>query len=297
MSSVRVETHVYARRGGQELLLDIHRPDNVSGPLPVVLFIHGGGWFMGNRTTGPDFSRFFARDGFAMVSIEYRLSSTAIFPACLEDVQSAVRWVRENVGDRIGIWGCSAGGHLGALVALALPAGEICCVLDAYGPSRFDLMDQQAEQEQATLQAPIPEFSGPPAMGTHSAADSPESRLLGAPVPEVPELVRAASPLTCVRADAPPFLLMHGNADRSVPRGQSVILYEALAAAGNDVTLRLVDGLPHSFFNRSDIDDAGPFRMEVREYSEGGTEVRREERAGVFDVAREFLQRNLIRDV
>ena len=77
--------------------------------------------------------------------------------------------------------------------------------------------------------------------------------------------MRAASPLTYVRAGAPPFLIMHGLADNSVPHGQSVLLYDALAAAGNDVTLRLVDGLPHTFFNRTDLDElAGPFRMTVR---------------------------------
>lgn len=93
-------------------------------------------------------------------------------------------------------------------------------------------------------------------------------------------------------SDAPPFLIMHGLADNSVPHGQSVLLYEALKTAGNDVTLRLVDGLPHTFFNRTDLDDvAGPFRMDVREYSRGGTEVRRVDRDGVFNVARQFFRR------
>ena len=94
--------------------------------------------------------------------------------------------------------------------------------------------------------------------------------------------------------DAPPFLIMHGLADSSVPHGQSVLLYEALKAAGNDVTLRLVDGLPHTFFNRTDLDEvAGPFRMQVREHPRGGPESRREDRAGVFAVAREFFRRHL----
>ena len=87
---------------------------------------------------------------------------------------------------------------------------------------------------------------------------------------------------------------MHGLADSSVPHGQSVLLYEALKAAGHDVTLRLVDGLPHTFFNRSDLDDvAGPFRMQVREHPRGGPEAQRVERDGVFAVAREFFRRNL----
>jgi acetyl esterase/lipase len=100
--------------------------------------------------------------------------------------------------------------------------------------------------------------------------------------------------MTYVGKPAPPFLIMHGLADSSVPHGQSVLLYESLKAAGQDVTLRLVDGLPHTFFNRSDLDDvAGPFRMQVREHPRGGPEVERVERDGVFAVAREFFRRHL----
>jgi fermentation-respiration switch protein FrsA (DUF1100 family) len=87
---------------------------------------------------------------------------------------------------------------------------------------------------------------------------------------------------------------MHGLADNSVPHGQSVLLYEALTAAGQEVTLRLVDGLPHTFFNRTDLDEvAGPFRMLVREHPRGGPESRREDRAGVFAVARQFFSKHL----
>ena len=91
-------------------------------------------------------------------------------------------------------------------------------------------------------------------------------------------------------------MILHGLADASVPHGQSVLLYEALQRAGNDVTLRLVDGLPHTFFNRSDLDEvAGPFRMQVREHRGGGPEARRVVRGGVFAVAREFFSRHLQR--
>ena len=87
---------------------------------------------------------------------------------------------------------------------------------------------------------------------------------------------------------------MHGLADSSVPHGQSVLLYDALAAAGSDVTLRLIDGLPHTFFNRSDLDEvAGPFRMTVREHRPGRPEVTRDERTGAFATAREFFLRHL----
>ena len=100
--------------------------------------------------------------------------------------------------------------------------------------------------------------------------------------------------MTYIGKDAPPFLIMHGLADGSVPHGQSVLLYDALKAAGHEVTLRLIDGLPHTFFNRTDLDDvAGPFQMQVREHPRNGPEVQRSERVGVFDAAREFFLRHL----
>jgi acetyl esterase/lipase len=222
------------------------------------------------------------------------------------------------------LWGASAGGHLAAIAGLA-PAGTfegagnldqssaVRCVLDAYGPSQFDRLDAQARAERPSLQTPIVTINvggraggppanaargGPPGGGRagvpHDDPASPESRLLGAPLQTVPDRARAASPITYVSKNAPPFLIMHGLADGSVPHGQSVLLYEALKAAGADVTLRLIDGLPHTFFNRADLDDtAGPFRMQVREHRRGASEAQRVEREGVFTVAREFFRQHL----
>jgi acetyl esterase/lipase len=270
-----------------------------------------------------------------MASIEYRLTPSITFPSNVEDVRTAVRWLKANAKahgldpDRICLWGTSAGGHLAAVAGLA-PRGTfegtdnldqsstVRCVLNAYGPTRFDVMDAQTEKERPTRQAPVVTIQvgrggragaaaaaeargrgeaagrGPAAAVPHDAPTSPESRLLGAPVQSVPDRVRAASPMTYVGASAPPFLIMHGLADSSVPHGQSVLLYNALRAAGHDVTLRLVDGLPHTFFNRSDLDEAaGPFRMAVSTHPRGGPEVQTVETDGVFKVAREFFRRHL----
>ena len=328
-----MRTLPYASPGGTELVLDLYLPAKpIRQPAPVIVFLHGGGWSGGTRTTGPDFRRFFARDGFAMASIEYRLTPSVTFPANVEDVRTAVRWLKANAAahaldpDRICLWGTSAGGHLAAVAGLA-PRGmfegtgnlnhtsAVRCVLDGYGPTSFDVMDAQAEAERPKLQPPVvtiaigggargtPPAAGAPAAGArgggrgavpHDDPGSPESRLVGGAVQSVLDRVRAASPLTYVGKEAPPFLIMHGLADSSVPHGQSVLLYDALKRAGHDVTLRLIDGLPHTFFNRSDLDEvAGPFQMQVREHPRGGPEVQRVEKAGAFDVAREFFRRHL----
>jgi hypothetical protein len=94
--TVEKKTLTYASRGGQELLLDLYLPQSAHGRLPVIVFLHGGGWSGGTRTTGPDFKRFFAQDGFAIASIEYRLTPSITFPGNAEDVKTAIRWLRAN---------------------------------------------------------------------------------------------------------------------------------------------------------------------------------------------------------
>jgi acetyl esterase/lipase len=318
--AVQMQTLKYASPDGVDLSLDLYLPQDAPGPLPLIVFLHGGGWSQGNRTTGPDFKRFFAQDGIAMAAIDYRLTPTITFPKNAEDVKTAIRWLRANAASynldprRIGLWGTSAGGHL-ATVAAVTPVGllegegnldqssAVQCVLDAYGPVLFDVMDQQTEQERATLQtvnaklALYQQSRGMRAIGPqqHDPADSPESKLVGAPLQTARERVRAASPLNYLTDQAPPFLIMHGLADNSVPHHQSIMLYEALSALGKDVNLRLVDGLPHGFMNVSDIDTvAGPFQMQVRMHRDSGvTEWTGIETASIFDVSREFFRRHL----
>jgi acetyl esterase/lipase len=124
---VEMQTLAYTRVDGKELLLDLYRPVQRTQPLPVIVFVHGGGWQRGTRTTGPDFKRFFAQDGFAVASIDYRLTPSITFPSNVEDVRTSVRWLRANAqrfgldGSRIALWGTSAGGHLAAVAALAPP--------------------------------------------------------------------------------------------------------------------------------------------------------------------------------
>lgn len=307
-----MQTVVFASPGGTDLLVDLYLPASET-PTPAIIFLHGGGWQAGTRTGGPGFARYFAQDGFAMASIDYRLVPRIRFPANVEDVKTAVRWLRANAHtynidpDRIALWGVSAGGHLGAIAALSPPAlfagtdhlDQSCavrCVFDGYGPSALDLMDRQAEAEIATLQKTHPAL--PPWPGGRPAHDDPksvESRLIDAPLQSAPEKVRAANPLTYVTADAPPFMLMHGYTDDAVPRGQSVALYEALAKAGAEASLYLVDGLGHGFFNIAELDElAGPFRMDVRTAKDGTETSGEVNGAKVFDVIRAFFARHLL---
>ena len=245
-------------------LLDLYLPANpIRRPVPVIVFLHGGGWSGGTRTTGPDFKRYFAQDGFATASIEYRLTPAITFPANVEDVRTAVRWLKANAAahglaaDRICLWGSSAGGHLAA-VAGAGAAGHVrghrqpesdergalrarrlrADPLRSHGcPDRAGARHPAAagrDHHPGRRRGGARGAGGPPAAGA-SAADLAAgarasrrsgvagSRLLGAAVQTVPDRVRDASPITYLVADAPPFLIMHGLADGSVPHGQSVL--------------------------------------------------------------------------
>lgn len=226
--------------------LDIYLPPEGDGPFPVVMWIHGGGWLAGSKDLEPRaFQRTVLTHGYALVSVGYRLSREAKFPAQIQDLKAAVRWLRSHAdayalkADSIGAWGSSAGGHLAALLGTsgevaALAGAElgnpgvssrVQAVVDWYGPTDFLQMDEQ------TLAIGCPLFEG---IG-HRAPNSPESRLLGYPIGDRPDLVQAANPITYIRPDVPPFFIQHGSADCTVPYPQSLLLYDALrAVAGSD---------------------------------------------------------------
>jgi acetyl esterase/lipase len=229
--------------GHRPLLLDLHRPATAA-VAPLVVFLHGGGWRLGSRTAfGPTYAEWdpspFARlaaAGLAVASVDYRLSGESTFPAQLDDVTAALAWLRGNAGElgldtvRTAVWGESAGGHLAALLGLTDPA--VRAVVDWYGPSDLTALVGDAAATGISVSEP-------------GAADSREALLLGAPVADVPELAKAASPVAQVHADAPAFLLVHGTADRFVPYRQSERLADALTGCGADARLHPVDGADH----------------------------------------------------
>lgn len=237
----------YADRTSGDLLLDLYRPQTPN-PLPVVIWLHGGGWFTGDRTLCPDLAQRAAATGLAYASIEYRLSGQATFPAALHDVRAAIRYLRNNAGqlgveaNSIGLWGASAGGHLALLTALTghvphLPGepespGEpgVQAVAESYAPTDLTV---RVNGDQAPADDPA----------------TPEARLLGtAPTQDV-ELARRASPLHQVHGMCPPVQISHGTGDTLITHRQAETMHDALAAAGVDSELYLVEDYRHGFLN------------------------------------------------
>jgi len=295
---------VYGSAGGKPLLADLYLPRGTGRLLPAIVWLHGGGWRFGDRKLGPDLTRYFAQRGFAMVSIDYRLSDEAKFPAAVEDVKTAVRWLRAEAvhygldAERIGLWGSSSGGHLAALAALSGRgvfegksaehcefASDVQAVVDGYGPTDFLLMDEQRVSD--GIHSDDAESVQLPADLRSADEGSFESRFLGRAITTCPELVQQANPITYARPGAPPFLILHGLSDAAVPAQQSELLYDALAAHNNDVTLCLISGLGHGFLNRNHLDDGPGRHTEVRGRRRG------EEGQGIFARIEEFFRGSL----
>lgn len=166
--------------------------------------------------------------------------------------------------------------------------------VDGYGPTDFLRQDEQRDPTGAPSDDPE-SIQFPP--GKRSAdPDFFESLLLGAPIQTRPDLVRLANPITYVRPGAPPFLILHGLSDTAVPAHQSIILYEALAVAGNDVTLCLVEGLGHGFLNRNDFDRGEPRPVTVRSTRNGGPESIANGPSVTFARIEAFFRRHLSKE-
>jgi acetyl esterase/lipase len=217
-------------------LLDIYLPEAGDGPFPIVLHLHGGAFEMGGRRDFHVLSWLRALDhGYAVVSVEYRLSGEALFPAGIQDAKAAVRWLRAHGSeylldaDRVVAVGGSSGGNYAAMLCVtggealfddaalgnAGYASDIQAAVDMFGPTDFLKMDEQLTASGLT-----------PA--DHSEATSPETRYLGARITEVPDRVRLANPITYVHKGMPPILIQHGTADSTVPVQQSIEFARAI---------------------------------------------------------------------
>jgi acetyl esterase/lipase len=251
---VKVERDLaYAGTDNPRQRLDLYLPAarDAEKLLPLVVFIHGGGWRGGDKRGMGEAAHPLLEDGgYAVASVGYRLTDEAAWPAQIHDCKAAIRWLRANAAtygldpERIGVIGPSAGGHLvamlgtsGGVAALEGDLGahddtdsRVACVVDLFGPSDLLAMG-----------------------GQHDQPGSPEARLIGGPVQEHKEAARNASPVTYVSRDDPPFLLVHGTVDPVVPFSQSQRLHDALRDAGATSTLVPVTGGGHGRFGTPEV--------------------------------------------
>jgi acetyl esterase/lipase len=241
---VRIDDVVYRTATEIPLMLNIVRPDPVPAQrMPALVYLFGGAWMENNRASAAQDRNPFlaARGGFFTVSIDYRLSSQALFPAQIADARAAVRWLRRHADvyhldpQRIGAMGYSSGGHLAALLGTAAADASLDDEQDAS-------LASCAVQAVVTIAAPTDFLR---MGGWHDVPASPEARLVGGPIQDNPDLVRRANPITYVAPSAPPFLLIHGEQDDVVPCAQSRLLYEALVRAGVEASLLPLAGAGH----------------------------------------------------
>lgn len=236
--------------GFRPMVLDLHVPERVADQaVPVVVYVHGGGFVGGSRAMGP--WAFLLQAGYAVASVDYRLAGECVFPGPVQDVAAAVRWVRAHAADygldaqRVIGFGSSAGGYLMNAVALTGddypgmtgdlgPTPALSChldvVIDHYAPVDFRKLDQDADP------------GGP---GSAVGPDSPMTRFLGFTVAERPDDAERANLCRYVKNSSPPFLIVHGDADTVVGFGQSRRLAEALVGAGVRAELIVIQGADH----------------------------------------------------
>jgi acetyl esterase/lipase len=230
------------------LMMDILQPDPGAQdrPTPVIVFVSGNGWRSIDRSRHIPSLAQFARAGYLVASIDYRISGEAVFPTALLDVKTAVRFLRANAKaynldpGRIGMWGNSAGGHLTAMAATTGDRPEFDA--DPQGNTRWGGFS-------SAIQAAVPWYAPSDLTDLPSDGRYVENVQLGfdAKDPANAGKARLASPLTYISANTPPILQVHGTADAMVPLWHGERLHHALLAAGRTSTLLRVEGAPHKF--------------------------------------------------
>lgn len=217
--------------------MDLYRPSAMpSAPMPLVIWVHGGGWRNGTKANCP--AAWLAAQGYAVASLDFRLLPEHPWPAQIEDPIAALRWLRKESGkyglaaERSAAMGGSSGGHVVALWGtLPLRAEDkVKAVVDLYGPTDLLTMPPNVLSEKRT-RADLAKANG--------------ALLLGGIVMDQPEKARAVSALHQASKDDVPFLIMHGMDDPGVPVDQSERLHAALKAAGVESTLKLIPGAGH----------------------------------------------------
>jgi acetyl esterase/lipase len=233
----------FARVGDTELKLDLYRPEGP--PAGVIVWVHGGAWRGGSRE-GVDLKGLTAH-GWAVASVDYRLSTQARFPAQIHDIKAAIRFLRARAvalglpADRFVIAGSSAGGHLAAVVGVTnghpelegtvgddrTTSSDVQAIVDLYGASNLTTILRQSTPHGLNVRGPALDL------------------FLGGQPDAVPELARLASPVFHVDAHDPPLLMMHGDQDPQMPINQSHELVGAYEQAGRPVVFKVMHGSAH----------------------------------------------------
>lgn len=258
MAGVKAERDLaYVEGGHERQKLDLYLPEKAEGPLPLIIWVHGGGWQNGSKDGCPPLRAGYVAQGYAVASINYRLSGHAVFPAQIEDCKAAIRWLRAHAKEysldpqRFGVWGSSAGGHLVALIGTSGDVKEfdvganldqssrVQAVCDYYGPTDFTV------------------FVTTPGYESHATDASPEAKLIGGAVMQNKDKAARVNSITYVTKDDPPFLIVHGDKDPTVPINQSQLLFEALKKTEVSAHFHTIRGAGHGGpgFAGKNIDD------------------------------------------
>jgi len=234
----------YARVGEHRLLLDLYLPTGVKHPR-LVVWVHGGAWRAGSKSSMP--LKALVERGYAIASVDYRLSPVARFPAQVHDIKAAIRWLRAHAdahgydATRIGIAGASVGGHLVALVGVTNghkqlegavgehldQSSDVHAIVDYYGPTNFMTILKQSTPHGLGVRIPALQL------------------LLGAQPEDKPDLAKLASPVNHVDAKDPPLLLIHGDQDPQVPINQSHELHGLYKMRKRPVHFEVIHGGAH----------------------------------------------------
>ena len=234
---------VYAEVGNRKLLLDVYLPPAGKNPY-LIVWIHGGAWHSGSKENPP---LELLSSGYAIASVDFRVSTEAVFPASIYDIKAAIRFLRGNAkkygyrSDKIIIWGSSSGGHLAALVGTTnndsylegnegnylKESSSIQAIIDFYGPTNFLTILNQSTPHGINVRAPALAI------------------LLGKPVEQVEDLAKKASPVYHVDANDPPLLIVHGEQDIQVPINQSLELMNVYKKNSLPVQFESIPGAGH----------------------------------------------------
>lgn len=247
----------YVKDGHALQKLDLYLPENIGNkPLPLVIWVHGGGWQNGSKDK-IERNLFLLEKGFALASVDYRLTSDAIFPAQIYDCKAAIRYLRKNAwgfgldANNFGLWGSSAGGHLVALLGttnankeldgelgVTSVSSNVQAVCDWFGPTNIIKQDKHASTKPNAKPDPL---------------TRPEVKFIGGLIENNIEKAKQASPITHVSENDPPFLIMHGDEDKMVPLSESQNFFQLLQKSGIESELVVVEGAGHGFFKDEEL--------------------------------------------